>query len=137
MSSLPDDFDWITYIYLYDDLNDMNYTDAYYHYLGYGSKENRLYKFDLPYDFNWKDYYYFNKDIINNNECKNIIENLSINDSNINDSNIEKSNYDILYNFIYNENNNNSEKIKILEKYSKKHYTLWGKNEKRIYKFSK
>jgi len=129
MSSLPDDFDWITYIYLYDDLKGMNYTDVYYHYLGYGFKENRLYKFDIPEDFNWKDYYYFNKDIITNNECKNII-------NNIQNSNIENSNYDILYNFIYNENNNNSENMKLLEKYSKKHYTLWGKNEERIYKFN-
>ena len=51
MSSLPDDFDWITYIYFYDDLKNMSYTDVYYHYLGYGTKENRLYKYSQTYSY--------------------------------------------------------------------------------------
>ena len=59
MDSLPYDFDWEVYIYLYDDLKSMDETDAKYHYLGYGYKENRLYKFDIPEDFYWKDYYYY------------------------------------------------------------------------------
>jgi hypothetical protein len=123
MTSLPDDFDWITYIYFYDDLKDMNINDAYYHYIGYGCKENRLYKFDLPEDFNWKDYYYFNKDIISNEIFKNTFGN-------------ENSNYEDLYNFIYNKNNNDLENMELLEKYAKKHYTLWGKTEGRQYKFN-
>ena len=126
MTSLPDDFDWEIYIYLYDDLKGLNYTDVYYHYLGYGIKENRLYKFNLPEDFNWKDYYYFNKDIIFNEIFKNTFGK-------------ENYNYEDLYNFIYNQNNNNlenMEKIENLEKYSKKHYTLWGKSEERQYKFN-
>ena len=122
-SLLPDDFDWEIYIYLYDDLKGLNYTEVYYHYLGYGFKENRLYKFDLPKDFNWKDYYYFNKDIIKNDILKNIFE-------------LKNSNYEDFYNFIYNENNNNTDNIIFLEKYAKKHYTLWGKNEERQYKFN-
>jgi hypothetical protein len=135
MSSLPDDFDWITYIYLYDDLKGMNYTDVYYHYLGYGIKENRLYKFNLPEDFSWKDYYYFNKDIINDDIIKNIIGNINDKDkNNINEYiNINKDN---IYNFIYNENNSNLDHFKLLEKYAKKHYTLNGKNENRQYKFN-
>jgi hypothetical protein len=111
MNSLPDDFDWEIYIYLYDDLTNMNYEDVYHHYLDYGIKENRKYKFDIPKNFNWIEYYYFNKDI-----C---YEDYNINDYIENNKLLEENNK------LFNE----------LEKYAKKHYTLYGKNENRRYKF--
>ena len=142
MEYLPNDFDWQIYTYLYDDLKHMSNADANYHYLGYGIKENRLYKFDIPEDFNWKDYYYFNKDIINDdiiqniNKINNKNENKNNKDENEDNKDENKDNKDIIYNFIYNQNNSNLDYFKILEKYAKKHYTLNGKNENRQYKFN-
>ena len=86
--------------------------------------------------------YYFNKDIINDdiiqniNKINNKNENKNNKDENEDNKDENKDNKDIIYNFIYNQNNSNLDYFKILEKYAKKHYTLNGKNEKRQYKFN-
>ena len=102
--SLPEDFDWEAYIYLYDDLNGIifTYEEAYYHYLGFGKEENRIYKYNIPNNFMWKEYFFLNKDIQETDIYKNLI--------------------------------NKNDNIQ-LEKYAKKHYTLYGYNENRRYRF--
>jgi hypothetical protein len=64
--NIPSDFDWKKYLELNKDLCCNNRSDAKRHYLEYGIKENRLYKFDIskiPIDFEWKEYIRLNKDL--------------------------------------------------------------------------
>lgn len=43
---LPNNFNWYEYIYLHDDLQEMNEIDAKIHYIKYGIKEGRKYKYE-------------------------------------------------------------------------------------------
>jgi len=64
MSRIPNDFNWIEYLRLNQDLNQKSTEkDAIYHYINHGLKENRQYKNTIPNDFNWKIYLKLNKDI--------------------------------------------------------------------------
>jgi len=56
-SSLPNDFNWITYLFLNSDLVDKLIRDpisAMRHYLKFGEKEKRKYKYVLPDKFSWQ-----------------------------------------------------------------------------------
>jgi len=108
--SLPSDFDWEAYIYLHDDLYNIIFTseEAYYHYLGFGLPEKRIYKYNIPENFMWNEYYFLNGNIKESSEYKKIIEKYE---------------------------NNQLELNKKLEQYAKKHYTLYGFHEKRRYRF--
>lgn len=68
-NSIPDDFDWITYLELNTDVKEIFNEEslAKYHYYITGKNENRVYKFyHTPEDFNWKDYIELNETMSNN-----------------------------------------------------------------------
>ena len=65
--SLPEKFCWKTYLDLNNDLlnagiHNKNITKT--HYLNWGIKEGRKYKYDLPDDFNWETYLKLNQDLL-------------------------------------------------------------------------
>ena len=58
-SSIPNDFDWKTYLFLNPGLLKKGITDqisSTKHYLKYGQYENRLYRYAVPPDFDWAEY---------------------------------------------------------------------------------
>ena len=63
--SLPNDFDWNTYLRLNPDITIQTKQFAESHYLEYGIREKRYYKEEkrLPHDFNWQTYLKLNPDI--------------------------------------------------------------------------
>jgi hypothetical protein len=62
---LPKDFNWKIYLDLNDDLEKkkLDREKSERHYLKYGIKENRKYKYELPKDFDWKRYVELNNDL--------------------------------------------------------------------------
>lgn len=60
---VPPDFDWHKYISLNKDLCHLEEEGAIEHYIQYGIKENRLYKYILPTDFNSVEYKSLNRDL--------------------------------------------------------------------------
>jgi hypothetical protein len=67
--SIPDDFDWVTYLELNTDVKEIFNEEslAKYHYYITGKNENRVYKFyHTPEDFDWKMYLELNETISNN-----------------------------------------------------------------------
>jgi len=74
---LPNDFDYKTYKLLHSDLYLYNNEMLAKHYITYGYKENRKYKYEhIPYDFNAKEYLLLNEDLqhITEVEAKNHYE---------------------------------------------------------------
>lgn len=64
-TSLPDDFDWTTYVDLNPDVSHQLNTEskAVMHWINYGRNEGRSYKYDLPDDFDWCVYLKLNPDL--------------------------------------------------------------------------
>lgn len=63
-NQIPTDFRWQTYISMNPDIKHVsNKADAIHHYIKYGIKENRSYKYNIPNDFNWKTYILMNSDL--------------------------------------------------------------------------
>ena len=62
---LPNDFNIELYKLLNEDLKDMNNNELKLHYLKYGIKEGRKYKFELPKDFDIENYKLLNNDLKN------------------------------------------------------------------------
>ena len=62
--NIPEDFNWVDYIKLNEDLNHFDEEQSKIHYELYGIKEGRKYKLEnIPEDFNWVDYIKLNEDL--------------------------------------------------------------------------
>jgi len=132
---LPKDFKWKIYLELNSDVKISYKDDAINHYINYGIKENRPYKYELPDDFNWKSYLFLNTDL-----SKNINENEAISHYmkfGIKENRKYKENGKIPWDFNwkkYLSYNPDVAKFYPSKKDAEKHYCEYGIFEKRTYK---
>jgi hypothetical protein len=128
--SIPNDFNYIQYKYLNKDLDGMNELECIKHYLNYGIKELRQYKFILPNDFNYIQYKYLNKDLheMNELECIKHYLNYGIKESRHYKYNLFEEDFD------YNEYKYlNKDLSEMTESECIIHYLTYGHNEYRYY----
>jgi hypothetical protein len=134
LSFIPDDFNYYIYKILNKDLENMNELECKEHYLIYGMKESRNYKFILPDDFNFIEYKYLNKDLENMTklECKEHYLTYGILESRP-----YKFNVPCDFNYIeykYLNKDLNFDEMNELD--CKEHYSKYGIAESREYKFN-
>jgi hypothetical protein len=127
--NLPNDFNYLTYIQINNDLNHMEKEEAINHYINHGIYENRDYKYTLPEDFDTNEYRLLNFDLssLSNEE---LIEHYIYHGSK------ENRNYKLTVPADYNYLeylNLNSDLSNLSENEAKRHYTLHGHFEKRAY----
>jgi hypothetical protein len=131
MINLPKDFNTVLYKNINSDLINLNNEELELHYLNFGIKENRIYKYISPHNFNPTIYKNLNNDLYNltDDELKIHYMKYGINENRI-------YNYILPHNFnptIY--KNLNNDLYNLTDDELKIHYMKYGINENRIYKY--
>ena len=132
LNSILDNFNYIEYKYLNKDLENLNELECKEHYLKFGIKELREYKFKIPIDFNYLEYKYLNKDLGNLNElkCKEHYLKFGIKE-------LREYKFKIPFDFNYIEYKYLNKDLEDLDEFEcKKHYLTHGINELRKYSYN-
>lgn len=129
---LPNDFNHSTYKSINSDLINLSNNELEAHYINYGIKEKRAYKFDLPEGFNCEQYKELNQDLLNlnDNELKIHYLRYGRNEGRQYKFNLPEDFSVVEYKVINTDLKGMNDKKAIV------HYLKYGKNEKRTYKYN-